>query len=158
MIKAIIFDWGGVLVDAETKERYPDGKKVLEYCESKGYRLALACIASKFEERRKQIEESDIRHLFEFVLIEPMPADKIWDSTYQGKDVVFNKVNEYFDLPPEEILIVDDRTVRGIRYANQHGHPSIWVHQGKFAEELPTIETGAPTYIAHSTSEVMQFI
>jgi ribonucleotide monophosphatase NagD (HAD superfamily) len=158
MIRAIIFDWGGVLVDAETKAQYPDALALLEHCQKKKYRMVLACIASKYEDRKKQIDESNLRHFFEFVQLEPMPAEKIWDPAYNGKDIVFDKVNNYLKLPAEEVLIIDDRTVRGIRYANQHAHSSVWVQQGKFAHELPNEITGQPTFIAHSTAEAIQFI
>ncbi len=154
MPKAIIFDWGGVLVDAETKEQYPEAFAVLQFCKAKGYRLALACIASKFKERKKQIESSGLMQFFEKIQLEPMPAEKIWDSSYRGKDAVFDRIMEYFNLPAKDVLIIDDRTVRGVRYANAHGHPSIWVRRGKFANEEPNRETGEPTCIAVSLSEV----
>ncbi len=157
-IKAIIFDWGGVFVDAETKERYPEGKEVLEYCKKKGYRMGLAVIASDFEERKKQIEESDIREFFEIFRIGSLSKEQIWDSGFKGKDAIFEEIAAYFELPAEEILIIDDRTVRGIRYANQHGHPSIWVSRGKFAHELPNEETGEPTHRVYALKEVVGLI
>ena len=157
-VKAIIFDWGGVFVDAETKERYPEGKEVLAYCKAKGYRLGLVVIASKFEERKKQIEESDLREFFEIFLIGPLTPEQIWDPTFKGKDDLYDQIIQYFHLPPHEVLIIDDRVVRGIRYANTHGHPCIWIHKGKFAHELPNEATGEPTITVQSLKDVMDFL
>lgn len=157
-IKAIIFDWGGVFVDAETKEFYPDAKKVLEYCRVQGYRLALAVIASKFNERKEQIEKSDLKDFFEIIRIGSLKPEQISDPTFKGKDVLYEEINNYLKLPREQVLIIDDRTVRGIRYANEHGHPSIWVQKGKFANELPNETTGYPIVTVKSLKEIVNFV
>ncbi|MBI2355667.1 MAG: HAD hydrolase-like protein [Candidatus Doudnabacteria bacterium] len=156
-IKAIIFDWGGVLAGAETKQIYPESEEVLSYC-SKKYRLALACIASKFEERKQQIQNSRLGGFFETIKVAPMLVEQISDPAFLGKDDLYNKIVEELNLPQEEILIIDDRVVRGIRYANQHRHPSIWVQRGKFAHELPNDQTGQPTYTVKSLLEIMKII
>jgi phosphoglycolate phosphatase-like HAD superfamily hydrolase len=157
-IRAIIFDWGGVFVDAETKEFLPGGREVLEYCRNKGYRLALAVIASKFEERKKQIEESGLADFFEIVRIGPMTTEQIRDPSFTGKDELYDQINALIGLPRNQVLIVDDRTVRGIRYANQHGHPSVWIRNGKFAEEVPNQETGNPTFTIGSVQELTRIL
>ena len=157
-IKAIVFDWGGVFVDAETKERYPDTREILQYLKDEGYRLGLVVIASKFDERKKQIEESDLRSFFEIFLIGPLVPEQIWDSNFKGKDTLYDQANQYFGLPHDQVVIIDDRTVRGIRYANQNGHPSIWVCRGKFSHQLPNEETGQPTYTIKSLQELIKII
>jgi len=53
---------------------------------------------------------------------------------------------------------VGDRAKRDVKYANQHGHPSIWVQSGKFAHELPDDQTGQPTYTVKSLREIMKII
>ncbi|MBI2607701.1 MAG: hypothetical protein HYW51_02665 [Candidatus Doudnabacteria bacterium] len=59
-------------------------------------------------------------------------------------------------MPPTIKAII--RTVRGIQYANRHGHPSIWIQQGKFAHELPDSETGQPTYTITDLRELKQIL
>ena len=157
-IKAIIFDWGGTLVDAKAKEEFPESHEVLEYCQSKGYRLALACIASKPEDRKRQIANSHLRKFFEIALVDSLKPEQIYDPTFKGKDKLYDQINEHFKLARSQILIVDDRTARGIKYANEHGHPSIWIQKGKFASESPTAATGRPTYTIHNLSELLELL
>lgn len=59
------------------------------------------------------------------------------DFNLDKKDKMFDEIVEQFGLPRNEILIVDDRVFRGIKYANKNGHPSVWIQKGKYAEELP---------------------
>ena len=78
------------------------------------------------EERKKQIEASSVRKYFEMA-----------EVTDQDKDKSFDFVVAKFGLPRNEILIAYDRIVRGIRYGNKNGHPTVWFQNGKFANELP---------------------
>ncbi len=157
-IQAIIFDWGGVFVDPETKQYYPEGDAVLGYCKLKGYRLGLVVIASKFEERKKQIEESHLRNFFETFHIGSLTTNQIWDPDFLGKDTLYEDAVSFLQIPRNEILIIDDRMVRGIRYANQNGHPSVWIQKGKFAHETPNETTGKPTHRISSLSELVHLI
>jgi FMN phosphatase YigB (HAD superfamily) len=147
-IGAIIFDWGRTLFDSETKREFLDAAEVLSTFAGRGCRLALVSLVSAqanatLEERKAQIERSPLRHFFEFVAV-----------TEGDKDIILDEAVIALGLPRSEILIVDDRTVRGIRYGNRHGHPTAWFQNGKFAEELPTEETGAPAYTIHSLREL----
>jgi FMN phosphatase YigB (HAD superfamily) len=151
-IKAIIFDWGRTLYSSEDKNELPESEAVLRHCASRGYRLALASLVSPLAnatlaERTAQIEHSPLRRYFEVALV-----------TDTDKDEVFDQIVEKLGLPREQILIVDDRTIRGIRYGNRHGHPTVWVRQGKFADELPNEETGQPTYTVSSLGEITSLI
>ena len=57
-------------------------------------------------------------------------------------------------LFPQEVAIVDDRAIRGIRWGNIHGAMTIWVKQGKFMHEEPNDETGMPTYTISKLEEI----
>lgn len=151
-IKAIIFDWGRTLFDSESKELYPESLGVLEFCHAQGLHLACASLVSAqanatLEERKGQVENSVLRKFFEFVAV-----------TDVNKDLIFDEIVGKLNLPREEILIVDDRTVRGIKYGNHNGHPTVWFQNGKFANELPNKETGAPTYTIQNLNELKDII
>lgn len=151
-IKAIIFDWGRTLFDSGSKELYPESLGVLEFCQSQGLHLACASLVSAqanatLEERKSQIENSILRKFFEFV-----------EVTDTNKDIILAEIVTKLNLPSEEILIVDDRTLRGIKYGNHNGHPTVWFQNGKFANELPNDETGNPTYTIHNLNELKEVI
>ncbi|PIT92955.1 MAG: hypothetical protein COU06_02545 [Candidatus Harrisonbacteria bacterium CG10_big_fil_rev_8_21_14_0_10_38_8] len=157
-IKAIIFDWGGVLADAQTKEIFPYSLDVLEYCKNKGYRLTLASISSDFKERKTQIESSDLRPFFELVRISPISKAQIQDRSIDTKEKIYQEIMSYLNLEPAQVLIIDDRVVRGIKYGNNNGHPTVWVHSGRFSHELPDEDTKEPTYTITSTEELKNLI
>ena len=146
-VRAIIFDWGRTLYDSGAKNEYPYAVEVVRHCASK-YRLAIVSLVSPLanatlEERIEQIERSPLRTFFELVRV-----------TDDDKDAAFDEVVRDLGIPRDQILIVDDRTVRGIRYGSRRGHPTVWFQNGKFAEELPSAETGEPTATIHSLEEL----
>lgn len=152
LIKAVIFDWGRTLFDTETGKEFPEAKRVVEWCRKRGYRLAIVSLVSvhantTLEGRKKQIENSSFRNILEAVTV-----------TDTDKDKSFDEVVEKLNLPREEILIVDDRMFRGIKYGNLHGHPTVWLQKGKFANELPNEETKPPTFTIHSLTELTDII
>jgi FMN phosphatase YigB (HAD superfamily) len=151
-IKAIIFDWGRTLFDSETKKEFFDAEKVLQYCQTRGYRLVIASLVSvhanaTLEERILQIGRSPLRKFFEMTAV-----------TDKDKDTIFDEIVGKLNLPRSQILIVDDRTVRGIKYGNEQGHPTVWFQNGKFANELPDGVTGSPTFTIHSLNELLKIV
>jgi FMN phosphatase YigB (HAD superfamily) len=151
-IKAIIFDWGRTLFDSETKKEFPEAEEVLMWCKQRGYSMACASLVSihanaTLEERTRQIEISPLRHFFEFVSV-----------TDQDKDKIFDEIVSKLNMPRSDILIVDDRIIRGIKYGNLRGHPTAWLQKGKFANELPNEETKNPTFIIRSLEELKNII
>lgn len=152
MIKAAIFDWGRTLFDSENKREFPEARDVLEFCKNRGLRLATVSLVSAvsnaaLEERTQQVERSPLRPYFELALV-----------TDVDKDVLFDQVVQHFGLPREVILIVDDRTIRGIRYGNAHGHPTVWIKKGKFSNELPNEQTGMPTYMISELAQLPKIL
>ncbi len=151
-VRAIIFDWGRTLFESESKVEFPESNSILEFCQKRLYRLALVSLVSSIanatlQERIKQIETSPLRHFFEFTAI-----------TDKDKDKALDEVVAKLGLPRNEILIVDDRTIRGIKYGNKRGHPTVWLQKGKFANELPNKDTGIPTSTIQSLNQLSDII
>jgi len=71
---------------------------------------------------------------------------------------LFDEIVEKLNLPRRQILIVDDRTIRGIKYGSRQGHPTVWFQNGKFANELPDDTTGSPTFTIHSLTELLKIL
>ncbi|MFA4937001.1 MAG: HAD family hydrolase [Patescibacteria group bacterium] len=151
-IKAIIFDWGRTLFDSETKKEFKESENVLAACKQRGYRLVLVSLVSALanatlEERKAQIETSPLRYFFESAIV-----------TDKDKDISFDETVKWLGLPRQQILIVDDRTIRGIRYGNLHNHPTVWLQKGRFSEELPNSETGNPSFTIKSLAELLDIV
>jgi len=152
-IKAIIFDWGRTLYDVDTKKEVSDSEDILSYCKQKGYRLCVASLArpltgDSVEERRKQIENSSLGKYFNMIEV----------SDAKEKDEMLDNLVKRLNLQKEEILFVDDRVVKSIKYGNNHTHSTAWLKSGPFANELPNTETGTPTFIIETLSELKNII
>ncbi len=147
-IKAIIFDWGRTLHDPDIDSLFPGTQEVLEEL-SKKYTLALVTLAKSQspEYRRKTIKESGIKPYFRAIVIGNEEKDKLYEEALKE-----------LALLPENVVVVDDRTIRGISWGNRSGAMTIWMRRGKFAEELPTIETGDPTHTITDLSALTRIL
>ncbi len=154
-IKAIIFDWARTLYDVENEKEFDDAEDILIYCKTKNYRLGLVSLVDKEESiidttiksRNQQIDNSPLKKYFEKILI-----------TDGNKDLIIKEMIKYFNFLNNEILIVDDRTMRGVRYGDKHGCQTAWLQKGTFKDQLPNQETGIPTYTIKSLSELKNII
>lgn len=151
-IKAIIFDWGRTLFDSETKKEFEDSEAVLSFCAKKGLSLAVASLVSEhalvdLDGRKKQIESSPLRKYFSFTSV-----------TDGNKDDILDEIVSKLGFERKEIMIVDDRVIRGIKYGNLREHPTVWLKKGKFANELPNNETGTPSFIISHLSELVEIL
>jgi len=145
MLESIIFDWVGTLYE-RGKRLFPYSERVLKELKPK-YKLALIskAVSDNVETRLKQINE--IRHYFDVII-----AD-------------INKTPEQFmecmgrlRVRPENTLVVDDRTDRGIIIGNRLGCQTAWIQEGEYAHETPNEETGEPTYRINSIKDLLEIL
>ena len=143
-IKAIIFDWGRTLHDPETDTLFSGVLETVQNL-SKNYSLALVSLAKSDspEKRRKKIEESGVAEYFKLILVGE-----------DNKNAMYEKVLTDLKVTPKEVVIVDDRIVRGVAWGNYKGAVTVWLRKGKFAEELPSQETGDPTFTINDITEL----
>src|SRR3989344_6020051 len=133
-IKAVIFDWGRTCWNAENKELNEGIEEVLMFIKDKKIPMALTSLVNKkfasepLEERRERIEKSSIRKCFDVFEI-----DKGYD-----KDPILDRATGQLGVAVGDILVVDDRVIRGISWINRRGGVSIWFKNGKFASEEPS--------------------
>ena len=143
-ISTIIFDWGRTLHDPVTDMLFPGVKELIPEL-SKKYTLAVVSLAKSDtpEERRKIIEKSGIAGHFQTILVGG-----------EDKDEMYERVLLELNISPHKVIVVDDRTVKGVAWGNRKGAQTIWFKNGKFSEELPDEQTGEPTYTVSTISEL----
>jgi len=141
-IKAIIFDWAGTLYEKD-KGLFPYSEEVLQELKPK-YKLAVIskAVSNSVEERLKQI--NGISKYFEVII-----ADI--DKTPEHYIQCMKKLK----VKPENTLIVDDRTLRGIKIGNKLGCKTAWIEKGEYSNELPNDETGNPYYTIKSIEDLL---
>jgi FMN phosphatase YigB (HAD superfamily) len=146
-MKLIIFDWGRTLYDPETGALFPETKPLLTYLQEREYTLAIVALAtagqSKIDERLEIIKNENLSQYFVSIKFAVEDKDKMYVETLHELEV-----------KPGDVVIVDDRVQRGVRWGNENGHTTVWVKRGKFAHEVPDDTTGEPTYIISSIGEL----
>ena len=148
MKKLIIFDWGRTLYNPETEKLFPDTIKILEYLSNK-YTLAIVALATagreKIQERLQIIKENNLGKYFTSILFD-----------IKDKDSMYEKTLKDLEVDPKDVIIVDDRIIRGIKWGNKNGTITVWFQNGKFKNEPPDEDTGEPTYIIHSLLDLLR--
>ncbi len=146
MIEAIIFDWIGTLYQFGGKGLFPYSERVLQELRSR-YKLAAIskAVSNNVENRLRQMHE--IGHYFDFILAD---SDKTPEQ--------FIECMQRLKVKPKNTLAVDDRADRGIQIANALGCKTAWIQQGKYADIVPTKETGEPTYKINSVEDLLTIL
>ena len=150
-IKAIIFDWGRTLFEPEERIICADSEEVLQYCKEKGYKICVASLVrsdTTLEDREDQIKKLSLGKYIDMFEV----------SGEKDKDNILEKLIQKLNLPIEEILFVDDRVVKSIKYGNKNGHLTVWLQKGTFANELPNSDTGIPTFTIKSLLELKNIV
>jgi len=150
-MKAVIFDWGRTLYNPEEGALFSDTKSVLEYLKLKNYILAIVALAtagqSKITERMSIIEKENLALYFVSIKFDIENKDKMYEET------LFE-----LGLKHEDVFIVDDRVMRGITWGNKNGCKTIWVQNGKFANELPDEYSRSPSYTITSIIQLQDIL
>ncbi|OHB16200.1 MAG: hypothetical protein A2431_02210 [Candidatus Zambryskibacteria bacterium RIFOXYC1_FULL_39_10] len=145
-IKLFIFDWGGTLCDLKTDIIFKNVHEVLSYL-SKRYKLVLVSLAvsESSQIRSVKIQNSEIAKFFTQIIV----GDK-------GKDQMYEKVLVDFEVRPEEVVVVDNQVVYGIKWGNSKGATTVWLKNGEFENDLPNSETGMPSVTINNILELKE--
>ncbi|MBL7045891.1 MAG: HAD family hydrolase [Parcubacteria group bacterium] len=149
MHKLVIFDWGRTLWNPETQKLFNKVPQVLEFLTRKGYTLSIVALATDGDTKRRldALKASAIEDCF---------AKTLFRET--GKDKMYKETLKELKFESSETIIIDDRVVRGIKFANKYGCKSIWIQSLKFREEYPTEETGKPTYTIDKIGQLIDIL
>ena len=146
-IKGIIFDWIGTLFERNNK-LYPDAMRVLKELKKRRKPVGLVTLTGKDKTARTlEIHGAGVMRYLECIMIEEAKTPE-----------VYLECMEEMRTTPEETAIVGDRTIREIRVGNELGCPTYWIQRGDYEHETPTEETGEPTAIITTVSEILKFL
>ena len=147
IIRAIIFDWGRTLYDRENDQLFSGTVDVLQYCADR-YNLAIVSlgIPGDIQERQEKVKAYDLEKYFKVIIF-----------GVSDKNILFQQAIAQLSFKPEEILVVDDRTKR-LAWPISKSCQTCWLQKGKFAEELPNVNTGYPTIIITDLKQLLDFV
>ena len=133
-IESIIFDWVGTLYQFNGKGLFPYSESVLKKLQKK-YKLAVISKVVSNDLETRMIQINEIAHYFKVRIV---GLDKTQSD--------FVRCLKELKTEPENTLVVDDRTIRGIKIGNNLGCKTVWVRKGHYEHETPDKETGNPTH------------
>ncbi len=147
MLKAVIFDWGFTIHDHINDVIYPDALKLLKELKNKGIISILISRAPDVKERFKEFEKFNLGEYFKVMDVVPRESVK-----------EFSSVLKITGVNPEETLIVGDRVKSEILEGNKIGCITVWIRQGKFADEFASSKNEEPDYTITSFNQVLPII
>ena len=145
MIKAIIFDWTGVLYERH-KGLFSFTKEVLDQLKPK-YKLGIVSKSKNIIMRRRTIENSTIKNYFDFILVATKKTTKEFEQSLKELGV-----------KPSQAIIIGNRASREIKPGNELGCKTVWIQKGDGSYDSPNQETGEPDYRFDSIKELLNIL
>jgi FMN phosphatase YigB (HAD superfamily) len=140
VINAIIFDWKRTLYDPDKGSLIVGARDILELI--KQHHIPLELIGKGGDEMYAEVDRLGVREYFADIVFHPDSKDRsLFEPKVQKSD-------------PQATLFIGDRVRSELAIGNALHGTTIWLRQGKFADELPENETQNPTYVVSSLAEL----
>lgn len=140
----IIFDWKRTLYDPDNGTLIEGTRELLDALKEKGVPLVL--IGKGNDGMLQEVERLGISNYFSALIF--LEGNKSAD--------VFEP---YVDkLSPTTTLVIGDRVRSELQIGNSLNATTIWVRQGKFADEEPLNNTQQPKHTISSLTELKPFL
>ena len=147
MIKAVIVDYARTIADSVTDQLFPEAQPFLMGLKERDLKAALVSRTADPEGRRETFKKLGLHVFFDFFDVFPSEGSKD-----------FTRVFEELDVKPENTLVIGDRIKSEIFEGNKAGAITLWVKQGKFADELPETDEEQPDFTITSLSQALDII
>ena len=144
MIKQIIFDWKRTLYDPETQELIAGAVEVLEFVKNKN--ISLVLIGKGGDDMKDEVERLGVRKYF---------SEIVFAEGDKDPNIFASHISKY---KPEDVIVIGDRVRSELEIGNKLGATTIWVKQGKFAEEKPLNQEQSPDYTSSSLKDCLKLI
>lgn len=136
-----IFDWKRTLYDPENKNLIEGVLETLGAVSQKGGRMVL--IGKGGREMYDEVERLGIKEFFDYILFEEGPKRAVQFEAFVDPK------------QPRQTIFIGDRLKSELTIGHDLGATTIWVRQGKFADETIPGSTWSPTHTANSISEIL---
>lgn len=144
MIKKIIFDWKRTLYNPDEKILIPGAIELLNFVKDKNVPMVL--IGKGGEDMESELERLEMKNYFSEVF-------------FQEGDKDIELFKKYVDVNnPKSTVIIGDRVRSELQIGNILGATTIWVRQGKFADEEPEDESQKPDFVVGGLDEVKEVL
>lgn len=143
-MKTVIFDWKQTLYNPDDKNLIDGAVDILSLLKDKG--MYLAVIGKGSTDMYDEVERLGVKHYFNHI------AFREGDKDVSLFEEIVNKAGA------AETLFVGDRVRSELAVGNSLGCRTIWIRQGKFANEGPENDTQQPTYTVTSLRGAMRLI
>ena len=145
-IEGIIFDWVQTLSDGK-RTLFPFSERVLRALKPH-YKLGLISLARHGnEDRWADIKSTGVLPYFDSVIVDTIKRP------YHYLDCM-----NVLGTLPKTTAVVDDRIFRGVQIGNKIGCVTFWIQKGPYAHEIPTPETGEPTYRIDTVEDLLRYL
>ena len=143
-IKNVIFDWKRTLYDPESKTLINGTKELLEMFSD--HNIPMFLIGKGESDMYREVDRLGVKKFFKEI-----------------KFVEGEKNPEYYkphidSLNPSQTFVIGDRARSELATGKSLATTTVWVRQGKFADELPKNEQMVPDYQVDSLIELRKLI
>ena len=143
-MKLVIFDFNRTIYDPVTKGLLPDVEVVLGTLINRGFDLYLV---SRGNQRKDLIDSLGISNYFKEIIV---------SNTKSKRDFETIIAQEAVDI--KSSFVMGDRVRKEITSGNTLGLKTIWLRQGKFANELPRNSTEQPNHVVKRLKDTLDIV
>ncbi len=148
-IEAVIFDYNRTLVQGEDTPPalFPETLPLLNALKARRIKMALVSVGEDQVLRRQEIDGLGLSPYFQAIRI-------VGKNDRKDLQPVLNELG----VEGKACIVVGDRIKKEIVEGNKVGAYTVWIRQGKFAEEKPKSPEEEPTHTINSLLEVLPLI
>lgn len=139
-----IFDWKRTLYNPESRQLIAGSIAVLQFLKGSGEQLSL--VGKGSDDMHSEVARLGVRAFFDTVTFREGDKD----------EALFADLVD--PVSPEKTVIIGDRARSEIAVGSSLGATTIWVRQGRFANEEPEYPAQQPSYTIYSLEELIPLI
>lgn len=134
----IISDWKQTLYNPEAKQLIDGAQELLDFLKQKNAQIVL--IGKGSQDMYDEVARLQVETYFSEIL-------------FRDESKSTAQFAPFFTNDPASTYVIGDRIKGEITVGNELGATTIWVRQGKFANETPETHSEQPTYTVSSLAE-----